>query len=376
MSDQNPTTSRDVVERMSRDARLVRYASLLPKEGPLMPQHHQEVRANYRKFAFRYDLTNADAAKKIGVSPSVLSQWLDDKYRGDNDGVADKVNRFLEREARAKDVRLALPYVPTKIAEHMRRMIGVAYEHQCMIAIVAPAGSGKSMVFEQCAQDSNGVYIYCDEDMTPKTLLEAIAKAIKVPTQKTIADLKTAVVEKLRGSSRTLFFDEAHLLRPQLFSRIRSIHDQAKVPVVFGGAAEILDRIDDRASGRGQLDSRCLKWNALDYFANVEDPNGGDKLGQPLFTREEIRKLFEHMPLKLTDGGWEMLWSIACLADRGCIRLAKRMVDMAWRSFGDVKSVGRDELVLTLKTFFGTRADVIVGSARKHSQAFKEAAAA
>lgn len=364
------------MSRLSKDARIVHYATILPTDGNLMQEHHDAVRAAYRKFAYRYDITNAQAARAIGSAPSTLSQWADAKYNGDNDTLTRKVNAWMDREAKKRDVRLELPYCPTEIAEAIRNVVKLAYEHGKMAAIVAPAGSGKTIVAKALAQDYGGFYLYADEDLTVKSFLERMATLTKATAAAhTVDALKTAVVDKLRGSSRPIFVDEAHLLRPAVFGRLRSIYDQTGSPVIMLGAYEIISRVDDRhvAGGRGQMARRTIQWNALEYFANVEDPGGGS-LGRPLYTIDQVKQLFAHMPVKLTQAGLEMLWAIACLPTHGCLGTAKDLIDLAYRMFGKETSIGLDEIEALLGAFFGIRGRDVFSAAKHHRQTFVKAA--
>ncbi len=369
---------RDLVNRMGKDATIMRFGVVLPTEGALMTEHHGSVRSNFQKFTYRYDISNKEAARGIGCAASTLSQWISDSYRGDVDKLTRQVNRWMEMEARKRDIRLELPFMPTDVAEAMRTIAHTACEHVKMAAIVAPAGCGKSMVAQVLAEEMNGFYLYADEDVTVKSFLERLAKLTKATPKATSIDaIKSAVIEKLLRSGRPIIIDEAHLLRPAVFSRLRSIYDQAELPVIMFGAYEILNRVDDRSTGRGQMSRRTLQWNALEYFANVEDPGGGSssQLGKPLYSIEQVRALFAHMPLKLTDAGLEMLWAIACLPDRGCLGTAKDVLDIAYRSFGDRKAVGLDEIEAILSSLFGTRAGMVIARAKEHRQRFRKAAA-
>ncbi|MEM6503927.1 MAG: ATP-binding protein [Planctomycetota bacterium] len=370
----------DLMRRMVTDDRIVRYGTILPTEGTLMDEHHESVRKNFQQFTYKYDITDKEAAKGIGYAPSTLSSWRNGKYGGQHGGDLDKltrqVNKWMEREARKRDVRLELPYMPTDIAEDMRAVVHTACEHVRMAAIVAPAGCGKSMVAKVLAEDLNGFYMYADEDVTVKSFLERLVKLTGAQVDGgTIDSLKSAVINKLLRSGRPIIIDEAHLLRPAVFSRLRSIYDQAEVPIVMFGAYEILARVDDRSTGRGQMARRTIQWNALEVFANVEDPSGGDQIGKPLYKVEQVKALFAHMPVKLTKSGLEMLWAIACLPNRGCLDTAKLVLDIAYRHFGDKKQIGLDEIEAILDGLFRTRAGIVIARAKEHRQKFLQAAA-
>ncbi|MEO0476629.1 MAG: ATP-binding protein [Planctomycetota bacterium] len=369
----------DLMRRMVTDDRIVRYGTILPTEGTLMDEHHDSVRKNFQKFTYKYDITNKAAANGIGCAASTLSQWVSGSYAGDNDKLSRQVNKWMEREARKRDVRLELPYMPTDIAEDMRAVVHTACEHVRMAAIVAPAGCGKSMVAKVLAEELSGFYLYADEDVTVKSFLERLVKLTKAsPKGNTIDALKSAVIEKLLRSGRPIIIDEAHLLRPAVFSRLRSIYDQAEVPVVMFGAYEILARVDDRSTGRGQMARRTIQWNALEVFANVENPDGGGttgQLGKPLYKIEQVKALFSHMPIKLNKSGLEMLWAIACLPNRGCLDTAKLVLDIAYRHFGDKKQIGLDEIEQILSGLLGTSARIVLARAKEHRQRYKQTAA-
>lgn len=364
---------RQYMQALTQDARVLKFARMLPAmDGPLTDDNRQQVRLAYAAYTDRMGISNAAAAKQIGVSASVLSQWVSNTYKGDNDKVTRAVNGWIERDARARDARIELPYVPTRIAEDMRLVAQLAHEHQCMAAIVCPAGTGKTKVIKVLAEEWSGWYVYADEDMSPKSFLEAVAEAVGVTDQpKTIPALKQAIVRKIAGTGRPLFLDEVHRLRPHVFSRIRSLHDRSECPVIMTGTDEILVRIDDRSSGRGQLHSRCVTYNAMDQAANVEGPDGG-KQGRPLYSRKEIEALFAHMPVRLTEGGMDMIWALACLPGYGCLRTVKRALELAYRKWAD-QEIGRDELLTVLKLFSGARGQMMADLAQQHIKVHRKA---
>ncbi|MEO0477346.1 MAG: hypothetical protein AAF085_15465, partial [Planctomycetota bacterium] len=130
-------SSRDLMNRLGKDARIVRYGVILPTEGALMSDHHDAVRKNCHKFMYRFNITQKYLAKGIGYAAGTVNQWLNGTYtKGDNDTITRKVNRWMEMEARKRDIRLELPYMPTprlfcdrprrqhrhaRVARHLRR---------------------------------------------------------------------------------------------------------------------------------------------------------------------------------------------------------------------------------------------------------------
>ena len=130
------------------------------------------------------------------------------------------------------------------------------------------------------------------------------------------------MVEKLHGTSRPLFLDEAHRLPVGVLSRVRAIHDMAGgLPVILAGTHQIVEQVTaDRVDGRGQLASRCLVYNALEHVMNAEGPGGGSQAGRVLFSKQEIEAYLEGMNVKFDTGGFTLLWAVACLPNHGCLR--------------------------------------------------------
>lgn len=377
----------DLIEKLDGQARIQDWAVVLPppSKGKLMDEQHRAVATALADFLEHTALSQSAAAKTIGVGASTVSQFLSGSYPGDLDKLTHRINRWLEREGRKRQVRVELPYIRTRVAQHMRRVVSLAVEHGMMAAIVAPAGSGKTKLMELLAEDMNGLYIYCDGRMTATNMdqkLAIAAGAIAPATSRGAAKFREATITKLKGTERPIFIDEAHLLKPKIFADLRSIHDQTGdgrtgrpgCPIIFTGAYEILGRVDDRSTGRGQMMRRCITFNAIEHFANVEPGgDGSHPAGEPLFAIEDIRAVLEHMPLKLTKAAVEMLWAIACLPSHGCLGTVKYVLDFAWRSYGAGAKIGLDELDLVMSTLFSTRARAIVSAARTHRERYLKA---
>jgi DNA transposition AAA+ family ATPase len=361
------------VDGLSTDARILKVARMLPNEGPLTEEQHAEVRGLYKKWTYRRSLTDAQAAKQMGYSASVISQWKDGKYKGDNDTVTRVINNWMEQDARAQGARLDLEYVSTIVAEDMRALVRIAHARGQMLALVAPSGSGKTRVLEVLVAETRGFYIYCDGDMTPTGFLKSLARAVGVPAEGTKHDIKELIIGKLKGTRRPIFLDEAHLLPPGVFARIRSIHDQTGVPFVMAGTGEILRRIDDQAGGNGQMASRCLRYSAMEQCIDADDPSGTRNRQRHLFSREEIEQFFAQLNVKLTPDAFEMLWAVACQPGNGCLRTVRNVVELIMsRHAGQRIDAGlvRDVLVLAL----GHEGASVYGKAKAYLEAIKKVA--
>lgn len=370
----------DYMDDLAKDARIRQYARMLPM-GDIPQEKHQEVRDAYLAFTYKYDLTDAKVAKTIGIGASTLSQWKNGKYqKGDQDKITRLVNDYMEREGRKFDLRVELPYVPTRVARQMISTARVAYEQQCMAAIVSPAGAGKTMVLKMLAQKMRGFYVECDEDLGPKAFMQAVAKVVGVDVSGTIPMIKDRIIEKIGGSGRPIMLDEMQLIPKAVISRIRKLHDQTECPIIMAGTEEVFSMIDDRpdqagkrANGGGQFYSRCITCDVTKLIYNAEGPDGQPADNPTLFTMDEVAQIFDAMPLRLSRAGLEMAWGLACLPNYGTLRLVRRTLNLVCRRKKN-GAISRDDIIEILGVFFGAKAEHVHRMAKKTIQRQRAAA--
>lgn len=362
----------NVIGDLHKAVRALKAARMLPMKGVLTPQQHDDVRKEYTRHTFRFSVSDAAALKAIGIPASTFSQWKNGKYNGaaeKNDEITRLVNGWIERDLRQRLAGIETDYVPTQIAENMKAIIDTAWEQRCMAAIISPSGTGKSLVAETMSSEMNGFYCYVDQDDTTLLFMRKLAKLVGVdpdqPGHRTAGRIKQAIIDKLKGSGRPIFVDEAHNLPPQVFGRLRSIHDQAGCPVIFLGTDQIIDRINDRAGSAGQMASRCIQWNTMEHVINAEDPDGGKMLGRPLFTREEIQTFLRQQDVKLTSDGFERAWATACLPGQGSLRTVSRAVRLAAK-INPGQAITATMIDSVLATLLGSQGRAIVESAKRH----------
>lgn len=179
--------------------------------------------------------------------------------------------------------------------------------------------------------------------------------------------MKRNLIARLRGTRRPLFIDEAHLLIPDCFAVIRYIHDETGIPIIFTGTDKIIERIDDRANGNGQLFRRCRTFDVREHITIVENP-GSPKVGRTLYTLDEVRKFLETRHIKFDSGAIELVWGIACLPSWGCLGTVKELADWCQLKWPNER-VTRKQVINVLSIFFGGRSQILVQLARRHAEA-------
>lgn len=338
---------------------------MLPRDRKLSTEQIFEVVARFESFCTTYGITAAQVARESGYSASVLSQWAGNTYKGNVDAVTHALNDWMERESRRQQARRPKDYIKTWVAEDVRTVVYQADKRCMMAAIVCPAGSGKTKVLKALTEEMRGLYVYCEPEMRVRDLYRAIAMSLGWRLYNaTKGELRRYIIEKLTGTNRILFLDEAHQLKNQIGS-LRGIHDEARVPIIMAGTDEILRFVDDRAHGRGQFSSRCIRYNALDYVYNAERPDGVPE-GRDLFTVEEIQAFFALKKIRISRDALQMLWALACLPNYGTLRLVENTVDLVLDADPELTTVSRDDVLSALQSLVGSDSIYLQKLARRH----------
>jgi len=350
---QAPGGDDDAIDRLNEVNRILLEARMLPRGTPLRDEQIEAVRDAFKAYTGKREIPYTQVAREVNYASAVISDWAAGKYKGNVDKVTHAINDWMERDRRREDARRPKDYVSTWIAETMRTIAYQADKHNLMAAIVAPAGCGKSKVLKVLTEELRAIYVYCDPEITERELLFKLASLDwKRHTGATKAALRQHIVEKLADTKRMIFLDEAQQMRRSI-RVVRSIYDQAEVPIVMAGTAEILQYIDDRADGRGQFASRCIRYNVIDSLRTAEGPGGGKRGGRDLFTIEEIKKFFASKQIRLSTDGLTLMWLLACQPNHGTLRLVEKLAVIALDLNRGVQLLTREHVMEALELFRG-----------------------
>jgi DNA transposition AAA+ family ATPase len=361
MSDRNDRQKDlyEAMDRLNESNRVLIEARMLPKDRPLTARQTFEAIDRFKEYTATREIRASQVAREIGYSAAVISQWQGNTYKGDVDAVTHAINDWMERDARRAHAKRPKDYVSTWVCETLRT-IAYQADKRCMIAaIVAPAGAGKTKVLKALTDEMRGLYLYCNESLTTREFLISLSLQLGRPegAHRSKASLMRFIVEKLQGTKRIIFLDEAHQLH-RAISAVRSVHDQAGVPIVMAGTADILTMVDDRTDGRGQFSSRCIRFNVCEEVRNAQDPKGGVSGARDLFTIEEIKAFFAMKKMRLTTDGLRLMWLLACLPNHGTLRLIESLAEIASDLNPDIEVLDRPQVVEALEMFRGRKESI------------------
>jgi DNA transposition AAA+ family ATPase len=343
--------AREAMDRINAQNRILEESRMIPRDKPLTMEQSHEVATHFQEYIKQHGMSASDAAKQIGYSKAVLSEWTGNTYKGNRDKVTHAVNDWMERDAKRRSVPQSAEHVATWLCEDIKSIVDRADKQLMMAAITAPAGSGKTTMLKYLTKSMRGVYIYCEGGMTAKDLYLSLASALGWhKSAGSRAELLNFIVTALTGTRRIIFLDEAHQLGHRIGS-IRAIYDRASVPIVMAGTHEIVNfLLKDRASGCGQFASRCIVYNAADQMRTSDGDSDGQRY---LFDIRQIEAFFAQKKIRLAKDALQMVWAMACLAEWGTLRFADNVVKAAMELEPGTMPITRRMVMLGLELQVG-----------------------
>ncbi len=206
----------------------------------------------------RKSYSQARVAQALGVSISMLSLYLSEKYTGNIKKLEKDIKSFIEKELeREKNPRRDIPFVPTNTARKVMEIARLCHLDSEICVLIGNAGSGKTMAVRQYAVlNPDVIHIEADLGYTAKVLFTEICKKLNLSTEGSIHDMFDAAKEKLSGSGRAIFVDEAEQLPYKALELLRRLNDKAGVGILLVGLPRLLINLRGKKGEFAQLYSR------------------------------------------------------------------------------------------------------------------------
>lgn len=302
---------------------------MLPTNRPLTVEEINAVAGDAKRWMRERRFSATTISRKLGVgySPSVLSQFLNGLYRGDCERVARAMNELMERDAGAQQTPRPDGFVETEAAKRMLVTIRTAIQTRSVGEVIGPAGVGKTMTARCAATIYTGsIYLrVLETTRSPYGLLADLSRAVNIPGRGNMTMRLRQIIEHLKGTDRPLLVDEAHKLRPAALEILRDVHDASEVPLILFGTKDLRDNLSDTGMFYGQFTSRIVaRCDVTEMALHPKHP-------RPLFTIDEIRKVFEGSKVKLTGDGAKFLTELACVPGLGGLRICEKLLMIASR---------------------------------------------
>jgi DNA transposition AAA+ family ATPase len=317
--------SEDFQKGLEQDARQVAEHVSQELTGPEI----EKLAKSLEQFMSDNDFTQAEVARWIGYSRSVVSQFLKCRYKGDISSVANKVVSLINSVARKNKRTKQKPFISTTVAKRIGTLItqttAFCDDEGKIGLIIGDGGHGKSHCLRQYAQaDKNSAYIELDDTMTSGSMFSEIAKKLKVDSSGRLSTIAKRLIETLRPRHIVIMLDEASWLGVRQLNQLRQIIVvKAKCPLILAGNSDLLKTVTQPSTKQGyesldQFTSRLMGVLNLDDLAG--DPDGG------LYTPEDIRWLYEYGGIKLSSDAVSTLRRICKTPKSGRLRTCSHIV--------------------------------------------------
>lgn len=291
-----------------------------------------------KEFCMRTGRKYAQVARSLGCSASVLSQVMSFNYNGDWQSVIMDVDRWLEDEAKREAAPKPTEFVLTRVAEEVMTVAEAAITLKCigLVYDVYGSGIGKTLALQAIAAEKPGsIYISIETaNATPAGVLKLITAAIRLPLvpYATAGAHFAAIKKALKDSGRLLLVDEIHKLcggrNDDALNVLRDLYDKTEIPMLWCGTIDLAAYLERRAArGREPLAQiRRRIGISRDLRERAEEGTGP---GEPLFSVEEVRKVFARSKMRLAPDAAKYLAMMANLPDSGALGACRNLVIMA-----------------------------------------------
>lgn len=202
-------------------------------------------------------------AKEVGVSSATVSQFLNQKYRGDNDELARKVTNYLKlAKKRSAANKHTCFYEGMENTRKVLFACNYAHTRNDITLVFGDAGAGKTTALEHYRKINPGVVMVTANSCTASAT--AILNMICRQTGKSISGRKDilmdALVNYFKGTNRLIIIDEADHLTLTALQAVRNLNDNAGVGIVLAGNNKIYNQMltGSRSSELQQLRTRII----------------------------------------------------------------------------------------------------------------------
>lgn len=256
-------------------------------------------------------------AKESGLSPAVVSQFLSGTYSGNNQSVADTLEKYLEL-VESKRFNLQHVFFNPELANTTGVLFACTYarKYNDIALVCGDAGAGKTTALNYYRDNNIGVVMVTANSCisSASAILKLIARECARNLTGRKETLISGLIDYFKDSEKLLIIDEADSLCFSALQAIRALNDQAGIGIVLSGNDKIYNQmiIGNRSSEFKQLKTRV---GTVKKVVNV-------------YTLPEFRKIFPELDE-------ECLRYLLLLAKNESLRTSIKLLNLAY-DFGPV----------------------------------------
>lgn len=202
----------------------------------------KDTRTELKEFMELSGKSQRQISKETGLSTSVISQFLEGTYTGNNEKVNQTIKRHLAvSKERLNRVQTTVFYEGLYNTKNVLFACAYAHRHNDIALVSGDAGAGKTTALEHYTKNNTGVIMVTADSCTTSAtaILRVIADKVGKQTNYRKSLLMQELINQLDGTNRLIIIDEADHLTLQALQAVRNLNDRAKVGIVLSGNDKI-----------------------------------------------------------------------------------------------------------------------------------------
>lgn len=280
-------------------------------------------------------------AAAIGYGNTVVSEFLNGKYRGNSGAVAIALQQWLIEEESRRERPETTQFVWTNVALQIKSVANYCLDYRKIGLVYGPdtAGVGKTTALRAIHQElgpRRSSLVTVDKvDANPTGLLKKICQAMHIEDRGTNKRRFDRIRDKLTGRSHLLLIDQIHNLRgateDKPFYILTDLYDATQAAQLWCGTADLveyLNRQRKRVGDESLAQIRRRIFPCVDLMEMLAT-GGSDGRGQPLVDVGQVLEMFGRNKLKLTAAAARFLASLINRPDTGGVGLCVQIVEYA-----------------------------------------------
>jgi len=311
-----------------------------------------------KAFQSRFGITDAELARRIGVSSTTISQALNNKYPGKIEDVFKKITEYMNRIGRRNRREKGDGYVETTVAKAILSAVRLTEQFTepqegSICLVIGDAGQGKTVCLQQYAlTNPHSIYVKLRDKMTPLALIAAINKELKLASDVGLKKLSDELAAHLAKREMTVLLDEASGLDVGKLNLLRQLVVENGCTLILAGNAGLLRTVQQSTARHGnesldQFKSRMLGVLNLDELAGQPLKDGG------FYSIEDIRRLYQYGGIRLTSDAENLLRRIAKTPQTGRLRTCSKIISAIHNTkkaqAGQIKEIHAEDIVGMIK---------------------------
>lgn len=264
-----------------------------------------------REFKALHQISQAFLAKSLRVSEAALSQFLDGKYKGDNEKLGEKLKKFMEKfnQKMASVQEGKLPFLRLSYVDQALYELYEAVTDREIAALTGQAGMGKTTLISHFVDENpNALFFTVRESTTTKILFRTICNALNISESSSIDEMITDIIEELKRGDFILIIDESEHLSYTGLEGIRALWDGSSVPIILVGTDRLIDNLLGKDGKYKQLYSRI---------------GSNPKLGG--LNKEDTRRVFESVGVELDNDQGKKIFTVTKGNFRVTVKIMKKV---------------------------------------------------